>query len=163
MRLNVGFILHEQVGFSRIFDIDCPSVQIDDQFVLSNLHGEIRLTRTNQGVYANGHLQAYHDLECVRCLNIYSHTFDVNLNELFTLPAAASDDPLLHIPETGILDLQPILREHFLVSVPMQPLCRPNCKGLCPVCGANTNDVECHHTENDIDPRLAVLQSLLED
>ena len=163
MRLNVGFILHEQVGFSRNFDIDCPSVQIDDQLELSNLHGTIRLTRTNQGVYANGRLQAYHDLECVRCLASYVHPFEVELNDLFTLPNVDGEDPLLRIPETGILNLQPILREQFLVSIPLQPLCRRDCKGLCPVCGANQNEMTCQHVETDIDPRLAVLQSLLDE
>lgn len=163
MRLNVGFILHEQAGFSRNFDFDYPSVQIDDHVELSHLHGAVRLTRTTQGVYAQGRLQAYHELECVRCLEAYEETLVADIEELFSLPGEEGDDPLLQISETGIMNLEPLLREKFLVSVPIQPLCRTDCKGLCPVCGANRNQVDCDHRENDIDPRLAVLQSLLED
>lgn len=163
LRLNVGFILHEQVGFSRNFDFDYPSVQIDDQLELSHLHGLVRLTRTTQGVYARGQLQAYHELECVRCLSPYTETLVAEINDLYSLPGEEGDDPLLRISETGILNLEPLLREKFLISVPIQPLCREDCKGLCSICGANRNEVECNHTVDDIDPRMAVLQTLLED
>jgi uncharacterized protein len=68
---------------------------------------------------------------------------------------------LLAIPETGILDLSTIFREYLLLDIPIQPVCSPTCKGLCPICGGNLNETECNHPEVDIDPRMAVLQELL--
>ncbi len=70
-------------------------------------------------------------------------------------------------PTNGTLDIAPLIREMILLSVPMKPLCKPDCKGLCPVCGANWNTETCQHqgetgTEKVIDPRWAKLLELKE-
>jgi len=54
-----------------------------------------------------------------------------------------------------------LLREYLVLDIPSRPLCRPECKGLCPECGNNLNESTCEHPESQIDPRLASLSSLL--
>jgi uncharacterized protein len=161
LRLKVGFILHQSVGFSRNFDFDLPSLAFGGDLAAGSLKGSVRLTRTAQGLYAKGTLQASTRVECVRCLTEFDHLLTAEVNDLFTYPPDPGADPLLVIPETGVLDLTPLVREVLLLDLPMQPLCRPDCQGLCPECGGNRNLSPCEHPEAEIDPRLAALKSLL--
>lgn len=161
LRLNVGFLLNKDVGYSRNFDFEEPSLLIGDDFLISDLHGSARLSRTGQGIYIKGHLQGNIDLECVRCLSEYNQVLSAELNELFDYPPEKTSDPHLTISEDAILDLSPILRESFLLDVPIQPICRVECVGLCPVCGELITEEHQSHPEEDIDSRLAVLKTLL--
>jgi len=163
LRINVGFLLHEQVGYSRTFDFDHPAVQIDEDLAIRKLRGSLRFTRTAQGLYGDGRLSAVTGAECVRCLSEFEQPLAIRMGDLFTFPPGQSTDPLLAIPETGILDLGPLLREYLLLEVPLQPVCRPDCLGLCPECGNNLNESRCSHPTDPIDPRLAALRSLLDD
>jgi uncharacterized protein len=61
----------------------------------------------------------------------------------------------------GMLDVMDLLREQFMLALPMKPLCSDDCRGLCPECGANLNRTECGHTPKWEDPRLAPLKGLL--
>ena len=159
MRLNVGFLLHESLGYHRTFDFDHPNVQVSDDLDVDDLRGSIRMTRTAQGLYAHGHLAAVAGAECVRCLNPYRQGLAIDLDDLFVFPPAKATDALLSIPETGLLDLNPLVREYFLLDFPLQPICRPDCRGLCPECGADLNETACGHTQPATDPRWAALRA----
>jgi uncharacterized protein len=161
LRLNVGFLLHRDVGFSRNFDFDGIGVKLSDDLEVRNLRGSIRFTRTAQGLVGQGKLSAETDLDCVRCLTSFNQTLEIELDELFVYPPDRATDPLLAVPETGILNLTPLTREYLILDFPLQPVCRPDCKGLCPECGNNLNEDTCQHTQSEVDPRLAVLKDLL--
>ena len=160
LRLNVGFMLHQGVGFSRNFDFDIPELTVED-LLLSSFLGSINLTRTAQGLYAKGKLKAATRLQCVRCLEEYDQELATEVDELFVHNPSKTSDPQLVVPATGILDLNPILRELFLLAIPLRPLCQSDCKALCPICGSDLNQSACNHPEADIDPRLEVLKSFL--
>ncbi len=162
LRLNVGFLLNKNTGYSRNFEFDEPAVRLGDDLDLTDLRGAIQLTRTGEGLYAHGSLEASTTLDCVRCLTPYQQTLKLELDDLFAFPPDRESDPLLSIPENGILDLNPIVREYFLLDIPIQPLCRKDCKGLCPVCGESLNESDCNHTEDEIDSRLEALRALID-
>lgn len=161
LRINVGFLLHQDVGYSRKFEFNQESVQIGDDLDARDLNGEVRFTRTAQGLYAHGKLYAKVHQECVRCLSEFEQALSIELNDLFSYPPGKDTDPLLTIPQTGILDLTYLVREYLILDIPIQPVCGTDCAGLCPVCGQPKRDGICDHPEEEIDPRMAVLQSLL--
>ena len=161
LRLNVGFLLHRDVGFSRNFDFDGIAAKLSDDLQVRNLRGTIRFTRTAQGLVGQGKLEAETSLECVRCLTPFDQTLEIELDELFVYPPDRATDPLLAVPETGILDLTPLTREYLILDTPLQPVCSTDCKGLCPECGNNLNEQSCQHGQSEVDPRLAVLKDLL--
>lgn len=163
LRLNVGFLLHQGAGTSQEFEFDFPEIQLADDLELEFLRGTLRFTRTSEGLYLEGQLASAIDQECVRCLTPLDLPLSVSLAELLNYPPSPGSDPIATVPETGIFNLAPLLREHFLLGVPSRPLCRPDCQGLCPECGANWNDETCDHPKVDIDPRLAALKSLLHE
>jgi uncharacterized protein len=79
---------------------------------------------------------------------------------LYAFPASALSD--FSIDEDAILDLGPLLRDEAIIADTRGTLCRPDCQGLCPSCGANLNDGP-HTCTESIDPRLARLRELLDD
>lgn len=161
LRLNVGFLLKQSVGFSRQFEFDHPTVQIGEDLALTDLRGALRLTRATQGLYVEGRLSGEQVMDCARCVEPFAQTLQAEVGELFVYPPERADDPLLAIPETALLDLKPYLREMMLLSIPTQPICRQDCRGLCPVCGQDLNQENCQHPSTEIDPRLAPLKALL--
>ena len=163
LRLNVGFLLKESTGYRRKFEFDAPEAQIADDLAVTDLHGDVTLTRTPQGLYAEGQLIGYVKVECVRCLDEFPQRLSANIAELFIFPAENARPGELVIPDEAILDLAPLVREDMLLSAPIQAICRVDCKGLCPICGANRNVENCSCVEDNVDPRFAALRALLEN
>src|SRR6266852_4328794 len=162
LRLNAGFLLKEGVGYSREFAFDEPWVQVSHDLTVHNLGGSVTLTRTPQGLYAQGRLTATIDNECARCLEQYDQLVSVRLAELYHYPPESAPPDSPTISDDVHLDLTPVVREDFLLSIPMHALCRPDCKGLCPQCGANWNEGPCDCRDERIDPRMQVLAQLLQ-
>lgn len=163
LRLNVGFLLKEGVGYSRDFTFDEPVVQIADDLTVHGLTGTVSLTRTPQGLYAQGQLRGQVDYECTRCLTRYLQPVGVRLSELYHYPPEIAPAGELAVSEDAHLDLTPVAREDFLLSIPISAICRPDCKGLCPHCGKNWNDGPCDCREEEIDPRWSGLAELFKE
>lgn len=162
-RLNVGFISHHTVGYRRDFDFYSPSIHLLPDLDLFELSGSARVTRTTQGLLLQVIMEATMTLECVRCLEDYAQTVDIDFTELYAFsPDDVADEGFL-FPDDGKIDLEPLVREEMLLSVPLKPICRADCSGLCPVCGENKNEVDCDHKEDAVDPRLAGLKQLLQE
>jgi uncharacterized protein len=118
----------------------------------------------------SGRIETRLELACSRCLE----SFDVPVDATFELryvPASdntgedeqevAEDDLATAYYREGMLDLVELMREQFVLALPMKPLCGEACRGLCPVCGTNLNNSQCGCSPTWDDPRLAPLKSLL--
>ena len=162
LRLNVGFVVAQSAGFSRDIPFDLPQINIPPDLHLSGLIGIARVTRTPQGILMQVDSQAMVNLECVRCLTSFQQTLNIDFTELYAFSQRYVTDSGLIMPETGIIDLNPVLREYILLEIPISPLCRPDCKGLCPICGNTLNESTCTHEDYSGDPRLASLKALLD-
>ncbi len=161
LRLNVGFIIHQNIGYSRDFIFDIEQIHLQPDLDLKNLTGTARVTRTPQGLPVQVKMHATVHAQCVRCLEEFDLPLDIEFTELYAFSQRSVTDSDLILPEDAHIDLEPLVREYMLVAIPMSPLCKPDCKGLCPICGENQNNTTCNHDVEDIDPRLAVLKSLL--
>jgi uncharacterized protein len=161
-RLSLGFIVHQSIGYSRDFPFDIPQIQLDSDLDLEALSGVVRVTRTPQGLLFQLKMQATTHTECVRCLTNFAQSLDADFTELYAFTPRSVTESNLILPEDGKIDLEPLLREYMLLSMPIKPLCKPDCKGLCPVCGENLNVVACGHTLEQGDPRMAKFTSLLD-
>ena len=70
------------------------------------------------------------------------------------------EDDAFTIDNVHQMDMSEPIRQALLVALPMRPLCRENCRGLCPVCGANRNNTDCGHHEEPMDSRWEGLREL---
>ncbi len=108
------------------------------------------------------------DAECARCLEPVHDVFSVLLERTVTTKENLSEKQLEEnvdeyaVIEDGHLDLDELVREEILLSFPMRILCSPDCEGLCPKCGKPRRLGDCGCQMREIDPRLAVLRSLLD-
>lgn len=161
LKLNVGFLIKEGVGYSRTIPFAAPMADIAPDLSVSQLRGEITLTRTPQGLYVEGEATGEVIGECSRCLDTATVALTGRLSDMYYYPANTAPADALTIPEDLNLDLAPEIRDDMLLSQPMHVLCRPDCKGLCPTCGVNRNLEQCDCVDDDIDPRLAKLKDLL--
>jgi uncharacterized protein len=98
----------------------------------------------------------------VRCLEEAIVPLELDIDEIFYYPPHTAPPDGYVVGENGYIDLAPLLRELAILDVPIQPLCRPDCQGLCMSCGANLNEGDCGCEDDDIDPRFAALRELLD-
>jgi len=105
------------------------------------------LQATNDGDYLwRGHVQARVQGECRRCLADVTLELDEDIITVFSANPDLVDDPSVYPvdPEAAVIDVTPAVREEVVLRVSAFPLCRPECQGLCPRCGADLNAGPCH-------------------
>jgi len=100
---------------------------------------------------------------CMRCLAPASLTLDVDAREYQATDPSADDELLSDYVVEGDLDLDAWGRDQIALSLPDQILCRPDCAGLCPVCGKDLNLEPHEHDEVAVDPRWAALEALRDE
>lgn len=128
---------------------------------------DVRLESVVEGVLVTGSVRATATGACVRCLDPVDREVDAEFQELFAYADRAAHhrevgdedaaDELLI--EDGLIDLEPVLRDAVVPALPFQPVCRPDCPGLCSQCGARLADEPNHH-HDVIDPRWSALSAL---
>ena len=145
---NVAEVLKSPPGAAREIVIDdvVPPFSASSNFP-TPVRGTGRFVRTPEGIMAQGHVVAELEFECSRCLKNFPAAVDAAFVEEFRpsvnmvtgefLPPR--EDEALQIDERHLLDLTETVRQYLVMALPLQPLCQPNCKGLCPLCGADLN------------------------
>ena len=149
LRLNVGFLLSQSAGYGRQLDFQEEKLNLGEDLQVADFSGRVQLNRTPQGIVAKGVFNAELHTECARCLKPFATPVSIQLEDLFVFPPQNATDPLLVVGDDAHLNLEPLLREYILINQPTRPLCRPDCKGLCPICGNDLNDGECLHPEEE--------------
>jgi len=161
--VNVSQLLTEPVGSTRRYEFD----ELADPEDRGRVQGKVDLIRSNRSVLVHAALSAALKLECARCLKPAKCPITFEINEEFFPTIDATSGLPVKVPEPGgftidhnhILDLGEAVRQYALLSVPMKPLCRPDCAGLCPACGKDLNKGRCN-CPPETDPRWAALQAL---
>jgi len=150
LRINVGFLVHQPIGTYRDIHFEYPQLQIPPDFSIEQFFGVVRISRTPQGLIFQGEFRGNHQEECVRCLAEFTQPLQTSFSELFAFTERSVSDSELLVPEDGNVDLDPLVREYLLLEVPIRPLCKPDCKGLCVECGEDLNVRACEHVKRPI-------------
>jgi len=148
--------------------IDMPGYSLNDPLVFSG-----RLTRSDQIVYVRGNLSGAVNAQCGRCLESFHMSLNLDMDIAFSPQREQLDqeveiieqDSNLAYYEADSIDLLPEIRDLFLVNLPIRPVCRSECKGLCSQCGAdlNVNPCKCEqHLEASPFDKLKELKSKME-
>jgi uncharacterized protein len=133
-----------------------------------NAQLEVTLNRRGTHVFVQGKVTFVQRLECSRCSKMISSRRTEDVRAIYLPYAPTNDD--LELSESDIevlyykndvVDLEQPVRDAIVLSVPMRPLCHPDCRGLCPSCGANLNDGGCTCAAEPVDPRWKTLEKLL--
>jgi len=162
-RINVGFIVHQEVGYKREFPFEFEQIQIADDLDLRHFEGVTTIGRTPQGLIVQAKFSAETTLECVRCLNEFEQNLTWNFTELFAFNKKSVSESDLLLPDDAHIDLQSLIREYALLEIPTKPICRTNCQGLCAVCGEDLNETDCGHHDSTEESPFSMLKGLLEE
>ena len=160
--------------FTRTFEASEVGDEADAYRVVTPVSLAFEINKDKDRFRLIGTVAAELELPCSRCLEPFrlpvSSSFDLRY---LPLPAAtASADSEREVTEDDLetsyyqddqIDMNELLREQFYLVLPMKPLCRDECKGLCPSCGTNQNTETCACAPSWEDPRLAALRSLRKD
>lgn len=174
MLLDLREFRGEVDRLSRTFAPEAFDLEGEDFRIVApvNLTAEVR--KDSEKVRLVGRVTTTLEADCGRCLEPFAIPVDAPFDLLFlpdaTRPAgAASAEDEVQDADVGVafykedtIDLGEVMREQFFLALPMKPLCRPDCQGLCPMCGVNRNRETCSCKSEWVDPRLAGLRKLLD-
>jgi uncharacterized protein len=168
---NVADLLRSAPGTSERHEVDDAALPLPDGMELASpVRGQVRLTHSGRGILVQGHLETALMEPCSRCLRPAQAAVSIDLEEE-VLPSVELDSgsPLdtgeepeaLRLSDHHELDMASLISDAISLAEPIAPLCRPDCPGLCKVCGTDLTTEPGHsHPDGDHDPRLAALASL---
>jgi uncharacterized protein len=160
LRIIVADLLRRP-GAQRDVHLDVPLDDLASGAVFvppdAPVHVDAKLERIPEGIVVRGEVDVQWASECSRCLRPIDGTLAVGVDELFEPHPIDGETYLL---DHDAIDLDQVVRDAVVLELPPAPLCRPDCLGLCPVCGADRNDADCGCVEVEDDPRWAALRSL---
>ncbi len=164
MKINVSD-LAEKIGQEIGFSFTVSSEDIEFNFDEWKLNGPIMIkgTAINTGTCFRLQGEINCSLKCIcdRCLDDFITTGNYSFTEEYTKDELLAKTENMNYFSGDIINIGDLVRDTIILAQPVKYLCRPNCKGLCSVCGANLNKTECGCNRESIDPRLAALQDLL--
>ena len=170
MKYNVAQLLKEAIGSHRRFGIE---EEINDADLPVNyVRGSVNMVRTHQGIWVQAELDVNVPQDCSRCLEGFFRTLSIELDEEFfpevdvntgARVSTVDDWENLSIGADHNLDLAEATRQATLAALPLKPLCKPDCVGICDRCGHDRNHGSCDCYNRQIDPRWAALRPLLDE
>ena len=166
LRINVAQLLKSLIGSTRTYEV-AEEVEIagKDRMV----QGDVELTRTDNSILVHGILHFDVELTCGRCSNEFTAPLSLDIQEEYVpkinvntgdLLSAPEDKEFFFIDERNVIDLLEAVQQYASLAMPIKPLCKPDCSGLCPVCGHNMNHDECTCPPQNIDPRWDKLRDM---
>ena len=175
MKIWLDQVRDEPFNWDETQSVSPETLDRPELLALGPIEWRGQVVYADPGYFLRARLSYEQTLSCNRCLKPIVEPADADV-ELMVLverhPETGSEHALrerdlgeLYIEEE-VLETDPILIEQLQLNVPMKPLCRADCKGLCPRCGADLNEGACACGETEVDPRwaaLAALKSRLEE
>lgn len=172
LQVNVAELLREGGGGNRTVEFDGDPLGLEDHEP-SQVNGKLVLTKTDRGIWAAGKLGVSAEHVCSRCLIPFGTMLYIEVDEVFLPkidlltgeriyydPVKDADADVLGIDEHHVLDLSDALQQYREAAMPLAPLCKEDCNGLCPNCGADWNVATCG-CKPHLDPRWDKLRELL--
>lgn len=160
--VNISDLINKKTNKKDI-DVILDLKEFNDNYetykVLEPIRVKATLTKQGDIISLLGVISGKIQLACSRCLENFSYELQLELQEKLTNNSENKDDELIFINNDN-LELTEIVENNIIMSLPIQRLCKKDCKGLCQVCGTNLNKNSCDCENPDIDPRLAGLKDL---
>ena len=171
MKLDLTGYRQPVSHFARTFGPGEVASDADAYQIVAPVELEFDIHKDKDKFRLEGHLRTELELPCSRCLDPYRLAVDADFDQRYLPASAASTDPDREVQEDDLetsyysddqIDLAELMREQFYLALPMKPLCRDECRGLCPHCGTNLNTGACDCSPVWDDPRLAALKAIKE-
>lgn len=128
---------------------------------------EITVTNeSGKSLTVSGNTRVTLSIPCDRCLKEVAVTFPIEINETFTIEdeqIATDRDENEDLADKKSIDVDRMVYDQIEMNWPDKVLCKPDCKGLCPVCGHDLNEGDCGHDKQALDPRMAQILDIFKE
>jgi uncharacterized protein len=158
LQFDLSPLVGARLGERLVFSLDEGPQRLEDISVVF-LRGGLTFTRIQEGILVEGEVETQIEVECARCLVPFPFGASLELEEIIAINEQA--ETTFSLTDEGWFELSPLLREQAWVALPISLVCSEDCRGLCPSCGSDLNEGQCDCRQEQIDPRLAALASLL--
>lgn len=166
IKINVAEIKRRLVG-EKTLAYDLTPEELDIQSKDMDIIGDIRcdgsISNAGDVLLLQVAMSARVRRTCGRCLKEFTAVTKAEVVEKFYPASAENVENDAFVYDSDVIDITEPLREGLLLAEPMQALCKPDCRGLCPVCGADLNDGDCGCDRSTVDPRLAALKQFIKN
>lgn len=188
MLIELDPVRREPFHWQETREVSPATLERPELVGLGEIDWRGKVVFTDPGFFLTGHLGYDQSLICTRCLTSFTDSVEADVELLLLVEerphgreageedgrregeaGSTAEEVELEEEDLGVLtlteetfDTDPILFEQLQLNIPMKPLCRLECKGLCPICGADRNEEECSCTDQTTDPRWQVLAGLKE-
>ena len=168
MRIRLDDVRREPFSWAETVEVPAASLEREELAALSPVAWRGRIAWADPAFHLRARARYEQTLRCDRCLREYSEPAESELELMVPdeeepgdgeRELSAEDLGVVHAVG-GVLDTRPLLVEQLQLNVPMRPLCREDCRGLCPACGVNRNLEACECRDETVDPRWAALAEL---
>lgn len=166
MELNFAKILKFE-GIKEEFDVTERLIDSTIMFCGENLNIVSPITVKGSAVNYEGKINVDLTIDvkiertCSRCLECFTEEVQIDSNYVF-VKEAKDDKEDYYICKGDKVDITDLVLGDITARLAMKPLCKVNCKGLCPVCGKNKNNINCQCKSEEVDPRMQALSKLLD-
>lgn len=169
MKLDLGKIRQADTRYDRTFEPSEVEMPGDPYRIVAPVQIGFDIHKDKEQFRLVGTVRTELELPCSRCLEDFRFPVNLDFDQRYLPQAVASADEETEVVEEDLetsfyhdeqIDLNELLREQFYLALPMKPLCREECRGLCPQCGTNLNTGMCECAAAWEDPRLAALKQL---
>jgi uncharacterized protein len=167
MKINISDVLNKE---NTCIDIEFnDKVEgLEDRINSYDLYGNVIFSGAlkkakGEILELTGLIKYEYDINCYRCLKNIHRSMNIKVNENILNARSVNDEDDVFTYEGDYLDLDIILKNYIILSLPMKQVCSNDCKGLCPICGKNLNEKKCDCTEkNNINPQMEILRNYFE-
>jgi uncharacterized protein len=169
MRLDLTTIRSQREHYERVYGAERFFDERETFSVAAPVSLEFDIFKDKEAFRLIGAVKTILELPCGRCLESFPLDVDARFDLRYQPHSENAgehereieeDDLTTAFYENDEIDLGHLMREQFYLSLPMKPLCRDDCRGLCPVCGTNLNRAKCECKPEWEDPRFAALKAL---
>lgn len=170
--IHLAGLLREPDSLDAEVVLSSPPGEQGQSGLLENAVWLVTVTRAGDDLWLSGEIHNQAEVECRRCLKPTTVTVDTSFQWLLRYQPGVEDglvsledgsEEEIFVFGSPDLDLTPLLTEAFLLELPYTALCRDDCRGLCPVCGVDKNEVDCGHDLLSEGSSLANLEGLLDE
>ena len=166
MYFNVSQLLKEPTGSTRHYEVE-EKLPINGAGLLSHFIGSVAFLKTDGGIWVSAGFESTVRCECSRCLEQYVQAVYLPIEEEYypitevdtgaRLNSSDIPEDSFYIDQNNVLDLTEALRQYSEMEIPMKPICKESCLGICVNCGVNLNEEQCQCEKNSVDARWGPL------
>ena len=144
---------------------------VESDTIISPIKARLKIMKIGSEIIVKGEVAADIKLQCSRCVSDFNSVFSVPVDVVYHPLDELKGEERHEIPSGELnmdfysgdeMDITTLMKEQILLNIPMKPLCKDSCRGICRTCGKNLNEGDCSCPPTETDSRFDILKKILD-